>query len=178
MAIDAPEGGLSYAEHHLAVTLAACARFRTWCGSANAAAALADRIHFDAWPAPANGQVYTPPELDQLLPSALIFTAEGTGYQAHRVAKPSSWQGSGSLMFQLQEIVPQELAKVPGHAMRRFKNTLGVILEEFKALCGTAGYLDGRLFFVAGPWRCDPDDVIGQADAHLAELTVVWGPPS
>jgi hypothetical protein len=79
MSLAAPIGGLSLAEDYLAATLASSAAFRTMVGAGDSAAAR-QRIHFTAWPRATAGGCYTPEEIEQYLPSAMIFTGQASGY--------------------------------------------------------------------------------------------------
>lgn len=174
MPLDAAEGGITLAEENLARTLAACARFQTWCGVANETAALA-RIHFDALPVPENQRsVLSRDQIEGLRPFALIGTNPQGGYSRGRVAT-ETYAEAGSLTIVLEENVPERLAHDDAAAARAFKNMLGVILGELLALAYEPTYLAIDQVTLQGPLRCHPDDVVGQGDHQFAGLAVSYG---
>lgn len=174
MPVAAAEGGITLAEENLARTLAACARFQTWCGVASAGLALA-RIYFDALPLPENDKsAMARDQIVGLRPFALISTNPQNGYSRGRVGT-QTYAEAGSLMVVLEENVPLALAADDAAAARAFKNTLGVILGELLELAYDATYLAIDQLTLNGPVRCHPDDVVGEGDHQFAGLAVNFG---
>lgn len=174
MPVEAAEGGISLAEENLARTLSDCARFRAWAGANNQAQAL-KRIYFDALPPPEGDRAaHTRDSIEKLRPFAMISTIPQNGYSRGRVGT-ETYAEAGNLIIVLEENVPDNLAADDAAASRRFKNTLGVIIDELLALAYQPTYLAIDQVGLQGPMRCHPDDVEAQGDHQLAFLAVAFG---
>lgn len=174
MPLDAAEGGISLAEENLARTLADCARFQSWAGATNRAQAL-KRIYFDSLPPPeADKAAHSRDSIEKLRPFALISTNLQNGYSRGRVGT-QTYAEAGNLMIVFEEGVPDSLAADDAAAARKFKNTLGVIMDELLVLAYQATYLAIDQLTLQGPVRCHPDDVEGQGDHQFAGLAVSFG---
>jgi hypothetical protein len=174
MPLDAAEGGISIAEHNLAVTLATTARFQSFVGVATLEEAWA-RVHFTAWPAPADGDVYNPVELNTLLPSALIYTDEASGWSLRKVGQGAT-QEAGMVMFCLEELLTEELSKdVPG-SERRFKNTVGVICKQMMDLSEQGPYIALTELIQVEICRLSKGQQVN-AETQRATIIATWGTP-
>jgi hypothetical protein len=172
--LEAAEGGITLAEENLRLTLADCARFRTWCGATNQAAALA-KIFIDDLPVPPNDQdAYTADDIIGLRPFAILMTANQAGYSKARVAT-ETYPEAGKLAIALEENVPAHLAGDVAALERQFKNTIGVIIDELLELAYQAGYLAIDLVTFHGPLRSTKDDAVGEGDHHWAILELQYG---
>jgi len=170
-----PAGGMSLAQEYLRTALADCSTFQAWVGAADQAEALA-RIYHEALPAPANGNEYTLAELQAYRPFALIWTSEQNGYSKRRLAV-GTWAESGRIMIRLEEDVDPQIANDPAEVARRFRNTIGQIIDELCALTDPgAGYLVFHTVTVeAGPIRTEEDEARTLGDAQAVELSVEYG---
>lgn len=173
----AAEGSITLAEQDLANTLADCHAFQAWAGVASQAAAL-ERIYFDGLPAPDNGrETYTADELAALRPYAVIWTDEEEGFRRKQVAAGAGFyfEDSGRLHLELvQEIAAADQADLSA-SDRKFKNALGLILDELAELAGQGGYLTATSFATKGPLRPHPDSEDGEGPWQWAKLVIDWG---
>lgn len=152
-----PAGILSLCQETLKNTLGDSDTFRTLCGAADRAGALA-RIHHERLPAPDNGEEYSAEELQDLWPNAVVSTdiAEGFFLAADSA---TSYQGGGTLWLMIARILPQgDDAAID----RQFKNWVGAIIEDLCALAITGQsddetpviYLQfSRIGLLIGPMR-------------------------
>lgn len=168
------------AEGYLRATLADVAAFRSWCGAADQAAALA-RIHIDATTAPADSQneEYTDAELAALIPYALIATDPDGGYRMRAAGinadNSTNWIDSGRLVLELIQLVPAQQARNIAAAEAAWKQDLGKILVGLWTLAGKAGYLAITAIHLAALYRIDDDDKASLGDQQGATLTIDWG---
>lgn len=174
MPLDAAEGGISTAEHNLAVTLASTARFQSWVGAADLDAAW-KRVHFTAWPDPANGDVYTEVELSTLLPSALIYTDEASGWSLRRVGAGAKQQ-SGIIEFTLEEQVSEAMNRDLAGSERRFKNTVGAICDQMMNLSNQGPYIALTELILVELVRLGKNSQV-VTESQRAKLIAVWGMP-
>jgi hypothetical protein len=173
--LTAAEGPLTRAETLLAATLAACPRWQTLCGSAEAAAA---RIYFDALPPPAaHAAEYSPEDLALLRPFALVYTDEETGVTLAHAATGARrrFAERGVLKFYIEKHVPPDVADHPAEVDRRFKNDVGILLGELAALAGQANYLAIDEITAQGPLRSHQDELPTKGDYQQMHFTVSWG---
>jgi hypothetical protein len=172
--LDDAEGGITLAEENLRLTLADCARFRTWTTASDQAKALA-RIYIDSLPNPPNdADSYSADELVALRPFAIVMTARQSGYSRGRVAT-ETYPEAGKMAIAFEENVPASLADDVPALERQFKNTLGVIIDEMLGLAYQAGYLAIDLITFSGPVRCLKDDAVGEGDHHFAMFEIQYG---
>ena len=169
-----PAGSVSIAQELLRTSLADCAAFRTWCGAADAAAALL-RIHHEAVTPPATDAEYTAAELAALRPHAIVWTvkhrwrqnAAGTHFETER---------GGQLQARLVQTVDPAIATDEGEIGRRFMNAVGTIVDQLFDLAGTAGYLAIIDVEMDSPLRTHPDAVRDLGDVVMVDLNIDWGP--
>lgn len=170
MPLAAAEGGISIAEHNLAVTLATTARFQQFVGAPDLETAW-KRVHFTAWPKPANGHKYNPAELDQYMPSALIYTGEASGWSQSRIGFKATQQ-SGMVMFNLEEAV---IGDDYAESERLFKNTVGVIVDQMYELVDSGGgYMAITQIVCAELLRLGTNQEVDRV-ANRATLIAIWG---
>lgn len=173
----AAEGAITLAEQDLATTLADCHAFQAWAGVASREDALA-RIYFDGLPSPDNGrESYTADELAELRPYAVIWTDEEDGFRRKMVSGGAGFlfDDSGRLHLELvQEIAVADQADLAA-ADRKFKNSLGLILDDLAELAGQGGYLTATSFVTKGPLRPHPDAEEGEGPWQWAKLVIDWG---
>jgi hypothetical protein len=172
-----PVGCISLAEQYLRQTLAASETFRSAVGAGNPAAALA-HIYTDDLPPPAGGAAtYSRSDLETLRPFAVVWTEEQDGLrrQADAVSDARNYGGSGRLAVLFEQDVPSQVVNDPPEASRRFKNTLGLIIDEMLAVAGTPDYLDiAAITLRGGPTRSHPDAQATEGDFLAALLSVEW----
>ena len=166
-----PTGSLALAQDYLRASLAASATFRTWVGAsgANANTQALARVHYDAFPEPANDGVYTIDEIEKYRPSVIVWSAPFAVY-------PDNEQlTDGSLGVRLMQDVERDTEDNPHEISVRLQNVIGGVLSDIKALSGTAGYLGFNKATLIEPWsRSDPDDVVGGGDVLTCELLIEW----
>lgn len=170
-----PAGSISLAQERLRLVLANSARFRTWTDTATEAAALA-KIHHEALPPPAgNATEHTVAELEAYRPYAIVSTdQEADGFSVIRDAM-GSWKESGKLTLHLCEDIPSDLLNDLFEARLLFKNTVGVVIDEMRALADDAGKLNFTgIMLAGGPWFSKEDVATGQGVFQWIDLTVVW----
>jgi hypothetical protein len=180
MPLAAAEGGITLAEEHLRLTVADCARFRTWALNAPDQAAALARIYIDGLPLPPEGQdAYTLEQMQALRPFAIVTTANQAGYSKGRIAT-ATYAEVGKLAVAFEENVPANLARDIAAVERSFKNTLGTILDQMLGLAYTAPdadrqYLAIDLITFHGPLRCTQDVAVAEGDHHFAYFEVQYG---
>lgn len=174
MPLEAAADGITLAEQALANMLANSAAFRSFCGAADANAAL-KRIHFDALPQPeGDAAEHSADELKKLRPFAIVYTAAHNGYKLTRVAT-ETFAESGTLEMLLEDNLPASIAADGPRLMRRFKNQLGAILRELQTLAWQPGYLAVNSFDVVALAREAEDERENNGDNVFAFLSVPWG---
>ena len=163
-----PAGGISLAQQYLKATLADVTAFRTWCGAADQAAALA-RIHHEGLPRPENGHTHTRAELEDYRPYAVIYTAEQQGYTRQFVAADDSFDfdASGRLICVLYQNCGEINGDDPSaDSNLTFRNSVGLIIDGLCDLAGQAGYL--------GFWRIVLDEPVCWPAKELIPATGLW----
>lgn len=172
----AATSGISLAEQHLANMLADAPAFRALAsGVTTAEQAHARMIHYDALPPPEGDQaVHTPDELNKLRPFAILFTAEQNGYRRRRTAT-GCFVESGQIVLHLECNIPAALASDRSEALRRFKNSLGAILDDLEPLTEQAGYLAANAFDVQMLALEAEDAIPMNGDNVFAIVTIPWG---
>ncbi len=173
----APAGPISLAEEYLRATLADVTAFRTWCGAAGQAEALA-KIHNDGLPAATdleNG--YTKSELQDYAPYAIIETAEEAGYRMRFSAVGSSheYADGGKLVLRLVQFVAVGDKDDVKEAERKWKNAIGQIMAGLFGLAGGAGYLAITGLELEELFRFHPNDNPALGDQQGAMIGVEWG---
>ena len=171
-----PVGCISLAENHLKTMLADSTEFRTWVEAIDQASAL-DDIYIEALPAPADKRVHTLVELTALRPYAIIWTDPEDGFSMSHVATSSTFDFSeaGVLMMRFIDDVLPSIETDPAEIALRFKNHIGLILDDFKSLAGLGTYLAiDRVGIDLGPYRSDEDDQGTQGDYVGVDLRVEW----
>lgn len=174
----APSGSISLAESALRTMLSTVGAFQTWCGAADAAAALA-RIHLDDLPDPANLEGYTLSELQDYRPYAIVFTAELSGYWSQCEGEEGWFSSAGRLMCHLEQDAAAAVGNRPTlDADQTFKNSLGAIVDGLREIRGqTAGHLQfKRIGVAAGPVTAHPDEIPAIGLYQRAVLQIDWGP--
>ncbi len=169
-----PAGILSLTQENLRIALAACATFRTLCGAADQAEALA-KIHHDGLPDPANGAAeHTISELEALRPYAIVYTAEEQGLQTRALATGGSFNATTNLCLQLVRSVTAEVGDAPdSDANMQWLNTVGKIIDELWALNADAGYLQfADITLARGPTWASREEIPAKGLTQIAELTV------
>lgn len=179
MSILAGSGPISIAEDLLRVTFADAAAVRTWMCVETQAQALG-RIFIDALPPSKDGEKeLSLSELKRYRPFIIINTAGTGGLRRRRtaVSAPNTvFNSAGQLEVRLEQELPATLVRDTHEAERRWKNTLGEIIDDVGALFGTAGYLDGNeIALIDGPYRNHQDDFEAEGMIQGARLTVTWG---
>ncbi len=168
----APTGETGLARQYLRSGLADSASFRTWCGAANQAAALA-HIFYDALPLPAaNAEIYSAAEITARWPYAVIYVIDSARTRdAH-----DTFRAGGIFGVQLcQEVAAGDVAQ-PDEIAVKLLNAVEGMIQDLEALIHTNGYLDFDEVAIAGPpRRAHPDDVAGGLDEIELDLTVSWG---
>jgi hypothetical protein len=161
---------LTKAAQHLHDSLANSAQFQTLTSAANSTQA-ATHIYLDALPRP-DSMNYVRAEIEKLRPFALINTES---YHASLEAPPSGFGHSGVLALRLFRSVADEIASKPGEIGRRFDNTLGTLLAELEAQCGTAGRLAFNDYDMSEPWgRTSDEEEEDFGDSLKALITFSW----
>jgi hypothetical protein len=167
----AAAGSVSLTKSYLRTQLADCATFRTLCGAANQAAALA-HIYLDSLGDPPGGaKEFTQAAYIALRPFAIISLVD-------RTATPQGVNGDGSISFsrsyeheiRLERNVTAELAANPAECDLTWDNIWGSIMDEIEALSGKAGYLACSVRRADGPWRIHPSDVQDFGDCQKVTL--------
>lgn len=175
MPLAAAEGGITLAEEHLRLTVADCARFRTWALNAPDQAAALSRIYIDGIPDhPIDQDAYTLEQMQALRPFAIVTTANQNGFSKGRIAT-ETYAELGRLAVAFEENVPANVARDVAALERTFKNTLGVILNEMLALAYQPGYLAIDLITFHGPLRCSRDVAVAEGDHHFAYFEIQYG---
>ncbi len=171
-----PAGSISLAQEYLRVTLANSARFRTWTDTIESEQGALAKIHHEALPPAANNAAqHTVAELETYRPYAIVSTdQEAEGFSVVRDAM-GSWKESGKLTLELCEDVPSNLLANLFEARLLFKNTVGVIIDEMRALADQAGKLNFTgIVLAGGPWFSSEDVASGQGVFQWIDLSVVW----
>jgi len=177
MPITAAEGAISLPEDYLAATIAACARWISMTGSADATAAR-ERVYFDSLPPPPNdAEAYTGEQLDELRPFVMIFSDEDTGVMFDHSATDTSFnfKGSGRIKGLIEDRVDPTIAHDPQEVFRRFKNAVGMLVLQLLDKAGQPGYLAIRSIVMQGPLRCHEDIVKDEGDHVQYRFTIDWG---
>lgn len=179
MSILTGSGPLSIAEDLLRVTFADATAVKTWLCVETQAQALG-KIWIDALPPPKAGEKeLSKSELQRHRPFIILNTAGTGGFRRRRTAISAPhtvFNPSGLLEVRLEQELPATLVRDTHEAERRWKNTLGDILDDVGALFGAAGYLDGNeIALIDGPYRNHPDDFEAEGMIQGARLTVTWG---
>lgn len=184
-----PLGVLSEPLQVLRTTLADCTQFRTWCGAANQAQALARIYYFDA-PVPASAaDAHTAAAWAAYRPFAVVDCEPRAGnIFAHRATSAGSWDflQAGTLWAHLEEVYDTENdSNNPDEAFMSFGNSVGKILRrkaddaaDFKGLldlAGGGGYLATTRCTVYGPYRADEDERTAYGDFMAVDLQIEWG---
>ncbi|MEK6799385.1 MAG: hypothetical protein AABZ12_10500 [Planctomycetota bacterium] len=171
----AAESAISLAEEALRLSLADSPAFRTWCGAANQAEALA-KIHHEALPAPANADAYTKSEIQGLRPYAIVWTDPEDGHRRERIAQGVHKDG-GTLHLRL--VQNYAAGDAPGEASRKLENDAGKILDDLETNSTTSGvtsaYLVIERMAPAGPYRCGDDEEVVEGDFLWMDVRVEWG---
>lgn len=173
MALDAAEGVISDAEQYLANSLAASARFQTWVDAADATEALGS-IYFTTLPSPENGNKFDSDELAALFPCALIYTDEQIQGSVMRKTGSLVYQGGGLVAFRLYEAIAADNDLTFSEMERRWKNTVGAIINDVAAVSETADCLAATEIAVTEIYRADKDEVVF-LDMNTAAVLVTWG---
>jgi hypothetical protein len=151
----APSGTISLAQNNLALSLADCARFRTWCGAANQAGALA-RIHINGLPKPAGGKkTYSLSEVEAYRPFAIVSCDPRLPIRLDRASFGDhvQYSRSGKLEIELQQNAPDGLSDEPSSdANRQFENFCGELIDQLAELSGKPGYLCFDRLAAEGPY--------------------------
>ncbi len=174
MPLTAAAGSIALAESYLGVMLSRCAAFRTFCGVATEALALA-RIYHTSLPQ-ATGERYTAEELSGYRPFALIATAPTEGLR-RTVDSTDSFDSRGRITLRLERDVASADAANPQEAERKFLNEVGGIIDELcgRAAPGAAGELAfDAITLASGPWRPPVEAYEEQGDYIACELAVEW----
>jgi hypothetical protein len=184
-----PLGVLSEPLQVLRATLADCTQFRTWCGAANQAQALAKIYYFDVPVPTAPADAHTSTQWATYRPFAVVdFEPRAGNVFTHRATSAGSWDflQSGVLWVHLEEDYNTETELPhPDEAYMRFGNSVGKILRrkasdasDFKGLldlAGGGGYLSTTRCTVHGPYRADEDERTAYGDFLGADLEIEWG---
>lgn len=159
------------AQDLLKTTLASCAAFQTFTGTANSTNA-ALRIHHDYLPDP-DDDTYTEAELAGIRPCALIYTEPNNGWTYRRdAAGTNNWGASGRLIIVLMRDFPANTeASAADVAMR---GLAGDIIEDLRDKSETGG-LAATGFSASGPFRTPQEDLAELGDRQAFEITVDWG---
>lgn len=156
----------------LASTLAACASFQTFVGEVDASAA-ALRIHHDYIPDP-DGDAYTPEELAEIRPCALIYTLPDNGFTTKRdSAGTNNWGSSGRLVCVLMRDTPSEQSRSDVDVDMR--EAAGDIMADLVDASETAGRLAITGLTASGPYRTEPDQISELGDRQAFEIHIEWG---
>lgn len=175
-------GPISLAEDHLRSMLAKCDTFRSWIGATGGVEETEQsqaeaRVYVDALPPPNTGGKHTLEELRHYRPYAIVWTDdEEGGYTRDLVAVGSAFHFAESGRFRIrfeQDIEPQ-ISGNPAEISRRFKNTIGQILDDLCGLAGTAGYVGFTTVTTFGPFRSEQRDAPGYGDTIQMELALGW----
>lgn len=175
-----PTGSLSLPLGALRTMLSNCAAFRTWVGAANPTEAL-ESIFLVGLPGPENGEAYTPSELEELRPCAVIdfFDPGGRGLRAFTLNSlaQSDFEESGMLALDLMDDINPGDAASFEDAKIRFMNNAGAVLAELMDLSGTGGNLHLHMIELGlGPRRTSIEGQATRGDAWLVRLAITWGP--
>jgi hypothetical protein len=181
-----PTGVLSEPLKVLRDTLADCTQFRTWCGAADQAAALAKIYYCDA-PAPTTAaDALTAAQWETYRPFAVVdFELRGGNTFQHRATSAGSWDylQSGTMWIHLEE--DYDPTDDQDEAFVQMMNSVGKILQRkssddasFKGLfdlAGTGPYLSTTQCIVYGPYRADEDERTAFGDFLGVDLEINWG---
>ena len=171
MALTAPAGAWSLAEHYTGLAFADAAIFRTWTGTDNQTDALT-HIHWGALSDPAT-YAYTLAELQTARPYILL---DSTSFGSVLTCQPAVGDDSGSIFGEFVQDVAAEIADDPPEIGRQFKNFIGTLIAQLYTASRTAGYIELTDFRVPNGWhRADEDDRPQLGDHIWAEFELDWG---
>lgn len=184
-----PIGLLSTQLQLLRATLADCTQFRTWCGAATQAQALARIYYFDV-PTPAlTVDAHAASTWSTYRPFAVVdFWPGVANVFEHDAVNANSWsfRQSGALWLHLEENYDTENDLLnPDEALLQFANSIGKILQRastddasFKGLLdlfGSGGYLAAHHCEVSELYRADEDQRTARGDFLAVDLAIDWG---
>lgn len=183
--MDAPVGALAIPKDLLRTSLATCTAFRNWDGLSLTVAQAKERIYLDALPPPTDGKAYSPAEMSELRPFAIVYTDSQNGLEYDLESSGYGYAARGRLMVRLERAFPDVSGETDPDAAadRQFENFLGPLLHSedvnnpgLLELAGQPGYLMVRSAALAfGPSRVDPRDRAGLGDFQVAFLSIEWG---
>jgi hypothetical protein len=125
----APTNCWTEAEQQLAVALANCISVQSFLGVADATAALAGNMYIDAFPEPADGEVYSDAELESIFPGIMVGgPGEEEAFTLRYIASPNWFSPSGVLEVVFDRT--EEAGATLQDQERIFKNQIGAIAEE------------------------------------------------
>jgi hypothetical protein len=177
MTITATRGSISISEEAARLSLATCAEWQSMTGTANPTAALAS-IHEDVLLPEAAGAEYTVAELQGLRPFAIVATASVDGYRliGDSFGTSRGFYGEGDIVVYIEtDVLAAHLAD-PAEAIRLFKNSFGVIIDQLRDLAGaTGGFLDSMgVRSAASPYRNHPNRYSSEGPIFSAEIALSW----
>lgn len=170
------EGPITEAEDLLRIMLCDSAEVQRFLGVTSSTDALT-RIHIDALPISDNGEQYTKEEAEELRPYILVSTRPDNGYLFTLDAADRSFvfRDSGSLMAQFVRSIHEDDLTNPRNADRRFKNQLGLILNELKSMAGRDSYFAATGGRFSGPDQRHPDRDHDEGAYQFANIEFTWG---
>jgi len=171
----APAGSISLAQEYLRTSLADVTAFRTWCGAADQAAALA-RIHHEGLPAPRDKHAHTIEELRDYRPYAIVFTAEQNGFRLDVVDGDLDYTAAGGLILRLFQDAAEVFDDEPSaEANLTFRNAVGEIIDGLGDLAGQAGYLAFNSLVLEDPLSWTAKKYVpGYGVVQRAQLRLDW----
>lgn len=158
------------------------AAVQTLFGAANAAEA-AERIYLGCLPRPSDGKIYTPTELSQYRPFAIIGPTENVLMRSRLESVGGLWthgrQGEFDIILERAHPTSgnddvNDLAWIDTVDLIRQSNDVdnpGLIELHDNG----AGYLSLRMVEVIEIWRSDPQEAESAGDYQFARIRVHWG---
>lgn len=131
--IDPATNCLTKAEDLLADMLSRCPTYRAWAGVEDAS-----HIYVDSNMLPIEGEDFSDAELVDIIGNHIVIYTppdEGFHYVHDATSHGAEFQPGGHLEAMFYEFVDRDFNN-PAAVMRRFKNTVGAILEEVWPLAG------------------------------------------
>lgn len=178
-----PAGPLGLAMQNLRLLIAGTAAWQAWTGADAtddpAAAALA-HVHLIGLPPAVDSADYTPAELGQLRPYAIVdlgaMDDSGRDFMAQRIASVAFKQ-TGRLSLYIAADVPPHLKDHWADAKLDFLNRLGALVQDLLLDSGIDAALSVHgIRLLDGPVRSATEELPTIGDAYFALLEVTYGP--
>ena len=174
--IDDATSCITLPEDRFAKALSESPAFIAWTGTADAAEALS-HVYIDGLPPPPDHEdEFTPQYLATIGNFAIVATSdqEGFAWEFSAISERHEYLPSGRLTVELHELLDASEQELIARAPRRFKNSLGLIIEQSAGVSGVAEYLAVRRVVLEELYRNGEDEIPAQGDTLSAILSVEW----